>query len=161
MIISLLTKQDLSLLNKRSLKYKLADAEKDYMLAIVSKIIYDSVLRDKLVFKGGTAIHHCYTPQLRFSEDLDFTSLDKSIGIEEVKMVLESHLSAIEFYTRRFMMFEQIAIIGEPTVGSEGYLVDFVASQKISEADSEQAHSAKTPSGKSDAYLNKSSRVSL
>ncbi|MCX5692628.1 MAG: nucleotidyl transferase AbiEii/AbiGii toxin family protein [Candidatus Omnitrophica bacterium] len=90
MIISLLAKQDLSLLNKRSLKYKLADAEKDYMLAIVSKIIYDSTLRDKLVFKGGTAIHHCYAPQLRFSEDLDFTSLDKSIGIEEVKVVLES-----------------------------------------------------------------------
>lgn len=90
MIISLLAKQDLSLLNKRSLKYKLADAEKDYMLAIVSKIIYDSILRDKLVFKGGTAIHHCYVPQLRFSEDLDFTSLDKSIGIEEVKAVLES-----------------------------------------------------------------------
>ncbi|MBC8473320.1 MAG: nucleotidyl transferase AbiEii/AbiGii toxin family protein [Candidatus Omnitrophica bacterium] len=90
MTISLLTKSDLSLLNKRSLRYKLADAEKDYFLAIVSKIIYESSLRDKLVFKGGTAIHHCYMDQLRFSEDLDFTSLDRYIGLEEVKMVLES-----------------------------------------------------------------------
>lgn len=90
MIIALLNKSDLSIFNKRTLKYKLADAEKDYFLAIVSKIIYESPLRDKLVFKGGTAIHHCYLPQTRFSEDLDFTSLDKSITPEEVKAALGS-----------------------------------------------------------------------
>jgi len=88
--IALLNKSDLSILNKRSLKYKLADAEKDYLLAVVSKVIYDSSLRKKLVFKGGTAIHHCYLPQTRFSEDLDFTSLDKTISLGEVKAILES-----------------------------------------------------------------------
>ena len=90
MTITLLNKSDLSILNKQDLKYRLADAEKDYFLAIVSQIIYDSPLRDKIVFKGGTAIHHCYLPQTRFSEDLDFTSLDKSITLEEVKTVLGS-----------------------------------------------------------------------
>lgn len=90
MTIALLNRSDLSILNKRTLKYKLADAEKDYFLAVVSKIIYDSPLRDKLVFKGGTAIHHCYVRQTRFSEDLDFTSLDKSITLEEVNAVLGS-----------------------------------------------------------------------
>ena len=90
MTIALLNKSDLSLLNKKSLNYKLADAEKDYFLAIVSKIIYSSPLKNKIIFKGGTAIHHCYLPQSRFSEDLDFTSLDKSITLEEVKKVLES-----------------------------------------------------------------------
>ena len=89
-MIALLNKSDLSILNKRYLKYKLADAEKDYLLALVSKIIYDSPLKNKLIFKGGTAIHHCYIPQARFSEDLDFTSIDKSITIEEVRDVLES-----------------------------------------------------------------------
>jgi len=88
--IALLNRSDLSILNKRTLKYRLAEAEKDYFLAIVSKIIYESPLRDKLVFKGGTAIHHCCLPQTRFSEDLDFTSLDKSIAIEEVRAVLTS-----------------------------------------------------------------------
>ncbi|MFH1553161.1 MAG: nucleotidyl transferase AbiEii/AbiGii toxin family protein [Candidatus Omnitrophota bacterium] len=91
MKIALLNKSDLSIFNKRSLKYNLADAEKDYFLAIVSKIIYESSLRDKLVFKGGTAIHHTYLPQTRFSEDLDFTSLDKSITLEEVEKVLGPH----------------------------------------------------------------------
>lgn len=90
MTVALLNKSDLSILNKQGLKYRLADAEKDYFLAIVSKIIYDSSLRDKIVFKGGTAIHHCYLPQSRFSEDLDFTSLDKTITLEEVKAILES-----------------------------------------------------------------------
>ena len=90
MTVPLLNKSDLGILNKRSLNYKLADAEKDYLLAVVSKLIYDSPLKDKLVFKGGTAIHHCYIPQTRFSEDLDFTSLDKNITLDEVKKVLES-----------------------------------------------------------------------
>ena len=89
MTVALLGKSDLSILNKRSLRYRLADAEKDYLLAIVSKIIYASPLGSKLVFKGGTAIHHCYLPQTRFSEDLDFTSLDRSITLEEVKAALE------------------------------------------------------------------------
>lgn len=90
MITGLLNKSDLSILNKRTLKYHLAEAEKDYFLALVSKMIYGSSLRGKLVFKGGTAIHHCYLPQTRFSEDLDFTSLDKSITLKEVKEALES-----------------------------------------------------------------------
>ena len=90
MKIALLSKSDLSILNKRTVKYNLADAEKDYFLTIVSRIIYESPLRDKLVFKGGTALHHTYIPQARFSEDLDFTSLDRNITLDEVKKVLES-----------------------------------------------------------------------
>ena len=86
----LLNRSDLSILNKRSLNYNLADAEKDYLLAVVSKVMYDSPLKEKLVFKGGTAIHHCCLPQTRFSEDLDFTSLDNAITLDEVKTVLQS-----------------------------------------------------------------------
>lgn len=80
----------LQLINRRSLRYGLADAEKDYFLAIVSQLIFESSLKEKVVFKGGTALHHCYLDQLRFSEDLDFTSLDRTITSEEVNSVLES-----------------------------------------------------------------------
>jgi len=82
-----LTKRELEIINRKNFAYPLAIAEKDYFLAIVSKIIYDSPLRKKLVFKGGTALHHCYLPQLRFSEDIDFTAIDKSITIEDIKAV--------------------------------------------------------------------------
>lgn len=89
--IELLSKRELALINRKKHRYHLAIAEKDYFLAVVSKIIFDSSFCHKLVFKGGTAIHHCYLPQYRFSEDLDFTALDKSITPEEVKAVLENN----------------------------------------------------------------------
>ncbi len=83
--IQLISKDQLTILNRRELKYPLAIAEKDYFLAVVSKIIYNSHLRDKLIFKGGTALNHVYLPQLRFSEDLDFSSNSEKIELAEVK----------------------------------------------------------------------------
>jgi predicted nucleotidyltransferase component of viral defense system len=71
------------------LKYRLDIAQKDYFLALVLELIYDSPLKNKLIFKGGTALHHCYLSQKRFSEDIDFTSLDNEISFEEVKEVIE------------------------------------------------------------------------
>lgn len=88
---SILSKKQLQAINQQTFKYPLAIAEKDYFLAIVSKIIYDSSLKEKIIFKGGTALHHCYLDQFRFSEDLDFGSKDKSITTEEVKAVLEKY----------------------------------------------------------------------
>lgn len=90
MILTLLSKQELLLRNKRSLQYNPVTAEKDYFLAVVSKIIYESELSQKIIFKGGTALHHCYVPQSRFSEDLDFSTNDKIITLDEVKAVLTS-----------------------------------------------------------------------
>jgi predicted nucleotidyltransferase component of viral defense system len=84
MIPTLLDKQTLQLLNRKTLKYSLVAAEKDYFLSIVLKILSESPLFAALVFKGGTAIHHCYLPQSRFSEDLDFTSLDKTLKSEDM-----------------------------------------------------------------------------
>jgi len=87
-MIELLDKSALLIINKKR-KYPLAVAEKDYFLALVSKIIYDSPLRKKLIFKGGTALHHAYLPQLRFSEDLNFSSNRLPVTLEEIKEVLE------------------------------------------------------------------------
>lgn len=88
-MIELLDKSALLLRNKK-MKYPLAVAEKDYFLTLVSKIIYDSSLRKRLIFKGGTALHHIYLPQLRFSEDLDF-SVNSPVTLEEIKKVFEEH----------------------------------------------------------------------
>lgn len=72
------------------MKYRLDIAQKDYFIALVLQLIYDSPLKNKLIFKGGTALHHCYLSQKRFSEDIDFTSLDNEISFEEVKEVIEN-----------------------------------------------------------------------
>ncbi len=50
--------------------------EKDYVLTWVLIAIANSPLRERLAFKGGTAIKKIYVPDYRFSEDLDFTLLD-------------------------------------------------------------------------------------
>lgn len=85
-----MNRQQLTIANQQGNQYRLQDAEKDYYLAEAVKIISESPLSEKIVFKGGTAIHHCYLPQQRFSEDLDFSSLDKSITMDEVATTLES-----------------------------------------------------------------------
>jgi len=91
MILTLLNKQTLQLINRKQLKYSLVAAEKDYFLAMALKILEESPLFSTLVFKGGTAIHHCYLPQSRFSEDLDFTSLDKDLKSEAVTALFKPH----------------------------------------------------------------------
>ena len=53
MKIDLLDRPRLEVLNKRGLKYHLQDAEKDYFLAVILSIFYDSELKDTLVFKGA------------------------------------------------------------------------------------------------------------
>ena len=90
MPINKLSRQQLELINRRTLGYPLQVAEKDYYLALAIHLVYNSELGDKLIFKGGTALHHCYLPQKRFSEDLDFTSIDPAISVEEIATVLES-----------------------------------------------------------------------
>jgi len=77
MKIDLLDRPRLEVLNKRGLRYNVQDAEKDYFLAVILSIMYGSGLKDTLVFKGGTAIYHCYLEQLRFSKDLDFNARKK------------------------------------------------------------------------------------
>jgi len=58
-----LTRQQLELINRRTIRYPLQIAEKDYFLALAIQLVNNSPIGNKLVFKGGTAIHHCYLQQ--------------------------------------------------------------------------------------------------
>lgn len=86
----MLSRQQLEILNRKSLRYPLQIAEKDYILALVLQLISRSPLGKKLVFKGGTSLHHCYLEQQRFSEDLDFSSGQQPVSFEEVQDILKS-----------------------------------------------------------------------
>jgi hypothetical protein len=61
--VNKLTRRQLELINRRMLHYPLQIAEKDYFLALAIQLVYSSALGSNLVFKGGTAIYHCYLPQ--------------------------------------------------------------------------------------------------
>jgi len=62
--------------------------EKDYHLGIVLKTISENPKTKNWIFRGGTALKKCYFPDYRFSEDLDFTLIDRIFkdekGFEEI-----------------------------------------------------------------------------
>ncbi|MEI7579201.1 MAG: nucleotidyl transferase AbiEii/AbiGii toxin family protein [bacterium] len=95
MKFSLISQNEFLIITNRILKYPAHIAEKDYFLALTLKTIYESDLKNRLVFKGGTALHHFYLPQYRFSEDLDFTSTDQKVTIEDVRKVFKNHSNFI------------------------------------------------------------------
>lgn len=63
--------------------------ERDYCIAWFLIGLSKSTLRQKLLFKGGTALKRCYFADYRFSEDLDFTLIE-IISFDELKTELES-----------------------------------------------------------------------
>lgn len=54
-----------------------AQVEQDLILSrAIIEIFSRKILKDSLVFRGGTALHKLYSPlQERYSEDLDFVDL--------------------------------------------------------------------------------------
>ena len=91
MKLELVSREKLEYIAKKVLGYSLQDAEKDYFLALTMKIISQSALGELLVFKGRTSIYHCYLDQLRFSEDLDFTSRDKNISLDSFNRIFNEY----------------------------------------------------------------------
>lgn len=62
--------------------------DRDYCLAWFLVGLSRAPLRDRLAFKGGTAIKRCYFGDYRFSEDLDFTLTDE-VPFETIRAELE------------------------------------------------------------------------
>lgn len=56
--------------------------DKDYVLGHFLSV-FIAHYKSELVFKGGTCLRKCYLENYRFSEDLDFTSLDKSFVLDQ------------------------------------------------------------------------------
>lgn len=65
--------------------------EKDYCLAWFLIGLSKSTLKERLVFKGGTCLRRCYFEDYRFSEDLDFTLIEK-ISRDEIIKSIESEI---------------------------------------------------------------------
>lgn len=82
----MITKAEIVEISKKE-KLPLGTVEKDFILTYVLKKIYESELKNKLVFKGGTALHKFYLHH-RISVDLDFTELEK-ININDLKKIIE------------------------------------------------------------------------
>lgn len=82
----MVTKADLVAISRRE-KIPIGTVEKDFVLTFILKKIYESELKNILIFKGGTALHKLYLHK-RFSVDLDFTVLER-IKIDRLKRIIE------------------------------------------------------------------------
>jgi predicted nucleotidyltransferase component of viral defense system len=57
--------------------------DKDWVLGhFIDAIFSVKECRESFVFKGGTCLRKCYFPDYRFSEDLDFTSINKDFILD-------------------------------------------------------------------------------
>ncbi len=97
----MIPQRDLSLLSNRlaergGRRIPEAVLERDYCLSWLLVGLSRSPLRDRLAFKGGTALKKCYFPDYRFSEDLDFTLIEETPWDE-----IERSLAAAFEETRR------------------------------------------------------------
>lgn len=70
--------------------------ERDYCLSWFLVGLSRSPLRNRLAFKGGTALKKCFFADYRFSEDLDFTLIDETSW-----EWIERHLTVAFEETRR------------------------------------------------------------
>src|SRR6056297_2637143 len=69
--------------------------EKDYVNSWILRAIFTGEMKDKLVFKGGTALSKIHFPERwRFSEDLDFTF--RGNNFEELQGLRESLEETLE-----------------------------------------------------------------
>ncbi len=88
----MIPQRDLSLLSNRlaergGRRIPEAVLERDYCLSWVLVGLSQSPLKDRLAFKGGTALKKCYFGDYRFSEDLDFTLIEE-MSWEEIELGL-------------------------------------------------------------------------
>lgn len=67
--------------------------ERDYCLSWFLVGLSWSPLRERLLFKGGTALKKCYFADYRFSEDLDFT-LAQPVEFDPIRRELETAFEA-------------------------------------------------------------------
>ena len=72
--------------------------ERDYLLSwLLAGIAEKPLLRDNLIFKGGTALRKCHFGEYRFSEDLDFSGLEGTpVGDEMERWVEEACATAVQ-----------------------------------------------------------------
>ena len=80
--------------------------ERDYCLAWLLVGLSRSPLRERLAFKGGTAIKRCHFGDYRFSEDLDFT-LVEDLPFEAIRTELEPMFEEVRRASGIMMRYER------------------------------------------------------
>jgi predicted nucleotidyltransferase component of viral defense system len=87
---------------------RLGVMEQDYLLSWVLAGIYQHpLLKNSLVFKGGTALKKCYFGEYRFSEDIDFTA---TAAAPAGSKLLSAVIEACEYAQKRMNEYAPVTI---------------------------------------------------
>jgi predicted nucleotidyltransferase component of viral defense system len=104
----MLTEEEIRRIAKRR-NMSVGLTEKDYVIEWLLKGIYESEIKDNLIFKGGTAIKKGYFQETwRFSHDLDFTAFN--IDSENIKNQLKGVFKHIEMQSSLKLEFKSFHI---------------------------------------------------
>src|SRR5690606_13359634 len=102
--------------------------EKDYVLSwVLYAISKNKTLNNALVFKGGTVLKKTYFEDYRFSEDLDFTLIDKSVTNEQIKTEFNNLFDFIKEEANIDLRIDEKKWTIHET-GSPQFYIDYVAS---------------------------------
>lgn len=97
--------------------------EKDYILSwILTGIAHNKLLSEILVFKGGTLLKKFYFEDYRHSEDLDFTLLDGTKTLEEIKSAFES---SFDFVRKETNISLAISDYGEHETETVNFFINY------------------------------------
>lgn len=85
--------------------------QQDYLLSWVLSGLYEHPsLKEKLIFKGGTALKKCYFGNYRFSEDLDFSVVS---SIPKKEKLLAVVIEACKNVEQRMNEFAEVHLVVE------------------------------------------------
>lgn len=101
--------------------------EKDYALSyLLAGIIETPGLGDQIILKGGTALKKAYYPDYRFSEDLDYSTLNANPTprlIEKIAQAVENMKGLLDERGPFEVSYEQLLLREPHPGGQEAFLV--------------------------------------
>ena len=98
--------------------------EKDYVIGWILKGISNKeFLKNKLLFKGGTALRKIYFPDYRLSEDLDFTYYGDDYKVEDIR---NNFKSLIEWFKKEVRINLEIQDEKEHQTGNYNFYFSYI-----------------------------------
>ena len=98
--------------------------EKDYVIGWILKgISNNQFLKNKLLFKGGTALRKIYFPDYRLSEDLDFTYYGDDYKVEDIN---NNFKSLIEWLKKEVRINLEIQDEKEHQTGNYNFYLSYI-----------------------------------
>jgi predicted nucleotidyltransferase component of viral defense system len=99
--------------------------EKDYVLSWLLTGLSNNSLKDDIVFKGGTVLKKYYFRDYRFSEDLDFTLINKNLSNDAIKNKFQDVFAFIKDETG--MSFSIVEFVEHLATNGINFLVEYDA----------------------------------